>query len=71
LLTRFKTVKPAPLASLTESGFMIDGVENEVITFRIGRLQAGHPFNSGALTGRRRVNFPPHAAHDPSQSSYS
>jgi hypothetical protein len=46
-------------------------VLNEEITLRTGFLQAGHRVSSGALNGRRKVNFPPHAAHFPSQSSYS
>jgi len=40
-------------------------------TRRTGFLQAGHLVNGGADSGRRKVNFPPHAAHFPSQSSYS
>jgi hypothetical protein len=41
------------------------------ITFRTGFLQAGHRLSSGALKGRRRVNFPPQTTHFPSHSSYS
>jgi hypothetical protein len=38
---------------------------------RTGFLQAGHFVNSGALNGRRRVNFPPQTLQSPSHNSYS
>jgi hypothetical protein len=38
---------------------------------RTGFLQAGHFVNSGALKGRRSVNFPPHTLQSPSHNSYS
>jgi hypothetical protein len=47
------------------------GELKEEMIFRTGFLQAGQAFNSGAVTGRRRVNRPPQAAQVPSQSSYS
>lgn len=71
LLTRFKTVNPAFLASGTESGFSFIGELKLEMIFRTGFLQAGQAFSSAAVTGRRRVNRPPHAAQVPSQSSYS
>jgi hypothetical protein len=38
---------------------------------RTGFLHAGHFVNSGALTGRRKVNLPPQTLQSPSQISYS
>jgi hypothetical protein len=71
LEVRFNTVKPAFLASVIDNGFMIEGVLNEEMTLRMGLRHAGQAFNAGAVTGRRNVNRPPHAAQSPSQSSYS
>lgn len=71
LEVRLRTVKPAFLASVIESGFMIDGVLKLEMTLRMGRRQAGQAFNAGAVTGLRNVKRPPQAAQSPSQSSYS
>ena len=71
LLTFFKTVNPAFLASLTYTGFRCVGVLNRDRTFRTGFRQAGHCVNGAADSGRRSVNLPPQAAQFPSQSSYS
>ena len=71
LLTLFKTVKPAFLASLIDKGLVCCGVLNSLMILRIGFRQAGHALSSGADRGRFRVNLPPHAAQLPSQSSYS
>ena len=68
LLTRFRTVKPAFLASEIESVLGELKVDH---TRRTGFLHAGHLVKGAAESGRRRVNFPPHAAQLPSQSSYS
>jgi len=68
LLTRLSTVKPAFLASEIESFF---GELNVDHTLRTGFLQAGHLVRGAADSGRRKVNFPPHTAQSPSQSSYS
>ena len=68
LLTRFSTVKPAFFASEIETVF---GELNVDQTLRTGLLQAGHWVRGAAETGRRKVNFPPHTLHSPSQSSYS
>jgi hypothetical protein len=68
LLTRFRTVNPAFLAS------EIDSVLGELKvdhTRRTGFLHAGHLVKGGAESGRRKVNFPPHTTQFPSQSSYS
>src|SRR5688572_31689387 len=67
LLTRLRTVKPAFLASVTERGFSFVGVLKPEMIFRTAFLQAGHFVSSGALSGRRRVNLPPHAEQLPSQ----
>jgi hypothetical protein len=64
-------VNPAFLASVMDSGLSLCGELKVEMILRTGFLQAGHFFNSGALTGRRRVNFPPQTLHSPSQSSYS
>jgi hypothetical protein len=50
---------------------MSDGVLKAEINLRTGLRQAGHAVSSGAVTGRRSVNLPPHAAQFPSHSSYS
>ena len=71
LLTRFSTVKPAFFASETESGLSLVGELKFEMTRRTGFLQAGQAFSSAALSGRRRVKRPPHAAQLPSHSSYS
>lgn len=71
LFTRFNTVNPAFLASVIDSGLVMEGVLKLVMTLRTGRLQAGQAFSSGAERGRRRVNAPPQAAQLPSHSSYS
>jgi hypothetical protein len=68
LLTRLRTVNPAFFASEIETVLGELKVDH---TRRTGFLQAGHLVNGGADSGRRKVNFPPHAAHFPSQSSYS
>src|SRR5678816_2188206 len=68
---RFSTVNPAFFASETESGLSLLGDVNVEITLRTGFLHAGHRVNSGALKGRRNVNFPPQTVQSPSQSSYS
>ena len=61
-------MNPAFLASEIESVLGELKVDH---TRRTGFLHAGHLVNGAAESGRRRVNFPPHAAHFPSQSSYS
>ena len=68
---RLSTVKPAFLASLTESGFNFVGELKAENTLRTCRLQAGQRFSSGALIGRRKVNLPPQTTQSPLQSSYS
>jgi hypothetical protein len=68
LLTRFSTVKPAFLASETETVF---GELKADHAFRTGFLQAGHWVNGAAESGRNKVNLPPHTLQSPSQSSYS
>jgi len=70
---RFKTVKPAFLASETESGFSSLGVLKVEMTRLTRFLQAGQCVSSGALTGRRSVNRPPQTTHPPcpSHTSYS
>src|ERR1051325_9397120 len=67
---RFRTVNPAFLASATDRGLVIAGELKVEMSFRTGFLQSGHLVNSGALSGRRRVNLPPQTAHSPSHSSY-
>jgi hypothetical protein len=54
-----------------DSGLSLCGELKVEMILRTGFLQAGHFVNSGALNGRRRVNFPPQTLHSPSQSSYS
>lgn len=71
LLTRLRTVKPAFLASVTDSGFSLMGELKVERTLRTGFLQAGQFVSGLAESGRRRVNFPPHTAQPPSVSSYS
>jgi hypothetical protein len=61
-------VNPAFLASDTESALGELKVDH---TLRTGFLQAGHFVKGAAESGRRKVNFPPHTAQFPSQSSYS
>jgi hypothetical protein len=68
LLTRFRTVNPAFLASEIESALGELKVDH---TRRTGFLHAGHLVNGAAERGRRKANFPPQAAQFPSQSSYS
>ena len=68
LLTRLRTVNPAFFASEIES---VRGELKVDHTRRTGFLHAGHLVNGAAESGRRRVNFPPHAAQVPSHSSYS
>ena len=68
LFTRFKTVKPAFLASEMDR---LLGELKEENTLRTGFLHAGHRVNGAAEIGRRRVNFPPQALHSPSHNSYS
>jgi len=67
-LTRLRTVKPAFLASETESALGVLKVDH---TRRTGFLQAGHLVRGLADNGRHKVNFPPHTTQFPSQSSYS
>jgi len=54
-----------------ESGFSFIGEVNVEMTLRTDFWQAGHWVNGAALSGRRSVNRPPHAAHSPSHGSYS
>jgi hypothetical protein len=67
----FNTVNPAFLASVIDNGFNNDGVKNPEMILLTGFRHDGHCLRSGAVTGRRNVNRPPHAAQEPSQSSYS
>jgi hypothetical protein len=71
LPNRFKTVNPAFFASEIERGFNFCGELKAEKTLRTGFLQEGHFVNSGALMGRRNVNFPPQTAQFPSHNSYS
>lgn len=71
LFTRLRTVKPALLASETESGLSFWGELKLERILRTGFLQAGHLVSSGALAGRRNVNLPPQALQLPSHNSYS
>jgi len=71
LLTRFSTVNPAFLASVTESGFSFAGELKVEMILRTGFLQAGHWVRAAALSGRRNVNRPPHTTQLPAHSSYS
>jgi hypothetical protein len=71
LLTRFKTVKPAFLAELMETGFVLIGELKVENTFRTGFLQAGQFVNGGWLSARRKVNLPPQTTQLPSHNSYS
>jgi len=71
LLTRFSTVKPAFLASVTDSGLSFIGELNEEMILRTGFLQAGQCVSGLAESGRRSVNFPPHTLQSPSHNSYS
>ena len=68
LPTRLSTVKPAFFASEIET---FRGELKLDKTLRTGFLQAGHLVNSGAESGRRKTNLPPHTLQSPSQSSYS
>ena len=68
LPTRLSTVNPAFLASEIES---VLGELKGDHTLRTGFLHSGHLVKGGADRGRRKVNFPPHIAQFPSQSSYS
>lgn len=65
------TVNPAFLASMMDNGLSFMGENTLEMIFRTGLRQAGHCFSSGALRGRRSVNFPPQTTQLPSQSSYS
>lgn len=70
---RFKTVKPAFLASLMESGFNLIGELKLEITLRTAFLHNGH-FSSGfQFTLRLSVNLPRQVGilHSPSINSYS
>lgn len=71
LLTFFRTVKPAFLASEIDSGFSFTGEWNAERTFRTGFLQAGQCVSGAAESGRRSVNFPPQTLQSPSHNSYS
>jgi hypothetical protein len=68
LPVRFKTVKPAFLASETDTFRGELKLENSL---RTGFLQAGQCVKGFAEAGRCRVNLPPHTWQSPSQSSYS
>ena len=61
-------MNPAFLASEIESFLGELKVDH---TRRTGFLHAGHLVKGAAESGRRKVNFPPHTAQLPSQSSYS
>jgi len=56
LLTRLSTVKPAFLASVTESGLSLIGELNVEMILRTGFLQAGQFVRFGAESGRFNVN---------------
>jgi hypothetical protein len=71
LPSRFRTVNPAFLASEMDRGLLCTGELKLEMSLRTGLLHKGHLVSSGALIGRRRVNFPPQTMHSPSQSSYS
>jgi hypothetical protein len=71
LLDRFNTVNPAFFASVIESGLSFIGELNEEITLRTAFLHAGQLVSGFAVTGRRKVNFPPHTLQSPSHNSYS
>ena len=66
--TRFRTVKPAFLASEMERALGELNVDN---TLRTGFLHSGHFVNAVADNGRRNVNFPPQTLQSPSHNSYS
>jgi hypothetical protein len=68
LPSRLKTLNPAFLAAESDSDLGELKVDK---TFRTGFLQAGQFVSGSAEIGRRNVNFPPHTAQAPSQSSYS
>jgi len=68
LPSRLKTLNPAFLAAESDSDLGELKVDK---TFRTGFLQAGQFVSGLAETGRCNVNFPPHTAQAPSQSSYS
>jgi hypothetical protein len=68
LPVRFKTVKPAFLASETDNFRGELKLENNL---RTGFLQAGHCVKGCAEAGRCKVNRPPQTWQSPSQSSYS
>jgi hypothetical protein len=68
LPSRLKTLNPAFLASDNDSALGELKVEK---TFLTGFLHAGQFVSGFAETGRCNVNFPPHTAQAPSQSSYS
>ena len=70
LLTRFRTVKPAFFASLTDTLSFVGALNVEMI-LRTGFRQAGQCVNGAAFSGRRRVNRPPQAVQLPSHNSYS
>ena len=71
LLTRFRTVKPAFLASEIESGLSFIGELNAERILRTGFLQAGQCVSGDAERGRCRVNLPPQTLQLPSHNSYS
>ena len=68
LLTRFRTVNPAFLASETETCF---GELNVERILRTGFLHAGQCVSGLADSGRFSVNFPLQTAQSPSHNSYS
>jgi hypothetical protein len=68
LLTFLRTVNPAFFASDIDKLFGELKVDQILLT---GFLQAGQFANGLAESGRCKVNFPPHTAQLPSQSSYS
>jgi hypothetical protein len=71
LADRFRTVNPAFLASVIESGLSFCGELKLEKTFRTGFLQAGQFVSGAADSGRFKVNFPPQTLQSPSHSSYS
>ena len=64
-------MKPAFLASETETGLSFTGELNVEMILRTGFLQAGHSVNVAADSGRRSVNLPPQTLQSPSHNSYS
>jgi hypothetical protein len=69
--TRFQTLKPAFLASDTESGLTILGVENPLMSFCTGLRQSGHFSRGGAEIERFNEKLPLQIRQSPEQGSYS